>query len=1286
MRPCLFNVRGLLACGMGLIFCAGMAHAGTKTWNGIGGDGNWSNPANWGGNPPGGGEDLHFAGNTGLASNNDFTAGVSFSSITFDSGAGNFVLGGSALTLTGGAAAIANNTAAGTMTMNMGITFSSASTIACAPSATLTVGGAIDNGGFTLAVNSAGTTNLNGAITGQGGLTMSGPGTLTLSNTANTYTGQTAINAGTVSVSALANGGSNSSLGAAPASTAILLGSASAARLSYTGGTASTDRQVLVQGSNGGTIQATHGSATLTLSGTIDISGNPIAFDTSPGNMTVLSVISGAGAVTKTGTGTLTLSGNNTYSGGTTLSGGTLNINSPSAISTGVLTIGGAATIDNTSGGAISLKSNNNAQNWNADFTFVGTNDLDLGTGAVTASGSRQVTVTGGTLTVGGAIGGSVVALTKAGSGTLRLSGANSYGGDTTISGGTLALGADNVLPGGTSAGNVIVNGALDVAGHNNTINGLSGTGTVDSSVAQLPFTLTVGNNNATSTFSGVIKNTAGTLALVKTGGGALTLSGASTFSGGVTLSAGTLNVNSPTAIGTGALTIGGTATMDNTSGGAISLNNNNAQNWNADFTFVGTNDLDVGTGAVAMSGSRQVTVTGGTLTVGGVIGGGAVGLTKAGGGTLTLSGSNNYAGTTTVAAGVLLVNGTQEGSAVALNAGTLGGSGTVGGISVPAAATPAAARAVGGRATSATQKISPGSALTQIARLTCNGNVTLGANTTYEVQLDGTGPTADLLQNNAGGINYNLNDATLNVTAASNSTAQTYTIISVIGPTSNLNGMFAGLPHGQTFNSAGRLFQISYTTSGNPKTVKLMDVTTLLPAITSPTAAAGSVGVAFSYTIAATNNPTSFNATNLPAWASVNTSTGAITGTPDAAASTNVTISATNSSGTGSATLAITTAVGPAITSVNATDNPISPGDTTTLAAQATNPNNGPLSFTWSFGDGTAAGTTNPVDHTFAAAGQYTVSVTASDGTYTSQPAPYVITVEAPNSGGQGVHNAAEGTAPVANPLNGLALSVTKSDGGVVELFVDVEALNRAAFAVSTNFNGVAAQLNAVPIQGVHPVQKFMDASVFVATSTAFDAGTTNPRGKARRMLAVSNREVGLPVQYTQDPGSQAISFKRINGKFGFSAARKARADTVTVSTLVELPVGLKVTDEQDMAVGVGNVLDHVKLDSKGKGKTAGDNSSLRKVRVKYPKVDKTTKLTAGTSDKRIARIDITLSAKDLVAKGFDTEGVDPKSNGKQLSIQAAFVLAGVAYQNQVPVKFKVTPKQDSGSILISH
>lgn len=82
-------------------------------------------------------------------------------------------------------------------------------------------------------------------------------------------------------------------------------------------------------------------------------------------------------------------------------------------------------------------------------------------------------------------------------------------------------------------------------------------------------------------------------------------------------------------------------------------------------------------------------------------------------------------------------------------------------------------------------------------------------------------------------------------------------------------------------------------------------------PAITSPGTANGTVGQSFSYQITASNSPTSFNATGLPAGLAVNSSTGLVSGTPSLAGTTNATLSATNSTGTGNKTLAITITAG---------------------------------------------------------------------------------------------------------------------------------------------------------------------------------------------------------------------------------------------------------------------------------------------------------------------------------------------------------------------------------------
>lgn len=250
------------------------------------------------------------------------------------------------------------------------------------------------------------------------------------------------------------------------------------------------------------------------------------------------------GALTKNGAGTVTLSGANTYNGGTLNNAGTLTMGHASALGTGTLTFNGGW-LDCSSANLSNL--NNNAQSWSSNFTFVGSQNLDLGTGAVAIPAARNVTIAAGTLTVRG---------------------------------------------------------------------NMTGSGSVN-----------------------------------KLGPGTLALWGTSSHIGGTTLSAGTLNLNSGTAPGTGTLTLGG-GYLGNTSGGAVTLANNNLQTWSGDFTFTGTNDLNLGTGAVTLTENRAISVNANVLTVGGAISGSGYGLNKSGNGTLTLNGANTYSGNTTISGG----------------------------------------------------------------------------------------------------------------------------------------------------------------------------------------------------------------------------------------------------------------------------------------------------------------------------------------------------------------------------------------------------------------------------------------------------------------------------------------------------------------------------------------------------------------------------------------------------------------------------------------------------------
>ncbi len=169
----------------------------------------------------------------------------------------------------------------------------------------------------------------------------------------------------------------------------------------------------------------------------------------------------GASSITKLGSGALTLSGNSTYSGGTTLSLGQININSATALGTGVLTLGTAnVVIDNTSGGAISVS---NGMNWNANFTFAGTKNLAF-LGAVNVGNAMTLTATAGELTLGGTISGTN--WSKGGAGTLTLTGSNNYTGTTGVSGGTVLVKSGNAINGAT---NLSVSGGASLIFSNDT-------------------------------------------------------------------------------------------------------------------------------------------------------------------------------------------------------------------------------------------------------------------------------------------------------------------------------------------------------------------------------------------------------------------------------------------------------------------------------------------------------------------------------------------------------------------------------------------------------------------------------------------------------------------------------------------------------------------------------------------------------------------------------------------------------------------------------------------------
>ncbi len=185
--------------------------------------------------------------------------------------------------------------------------------------------------------------------------------------------------------------------------------------------------------------------------------------------------IAGTNGVTVEGGGTFALGCANSYTGGTVLSSGQLNINNggdssglDSAIGTGPFTIDAGTAIDNTSGSNVVLQPTNN-ETWNGSFTYIGSsNSLNTGPGAVTlAQDNIIVTVDANNFIVGGAISdnGSNYTLTKAGSGTLTLPVANSFGS-------SLGIGLN------------LVNGQINLGNSTAVGNGIFSIGTSSSTVA----------------------------------------------------------------------------------------------------------------------------------------------------------------------------------------------------------------------------------------------------------------------------------------------------------------------------------------------------------------------------------------------------------------------------------------------------------------------------------------------------------------------------------------------------------------------------------------------------------------------------------------------------------------------------------------------------------------------------------------------------------------------------------------------------------------------------------
>ena len=403
-------------------------------------------------------------------------------------------------------------------------------------------GFSLGSAGGAIRVSSAGAYTISAIIAdvaGQSGrLTKTGPGTLVMAG-ANSYTGGTTINEGTLRIS------QSSGLGAAPATV--------------------TPNHVILNGgtlefssTSNTTLNANRGFAIGDADGTILVSNSGV-FTL---NGIVANLAGQSGMLTKTGTGTLSLlpDSANTYSGGTVVASGTLRYGRTGSLGTGAVQLGSAgggnATLDNVlggwttandivvaadSGGTLTL-----AYTSTAAFSGVFSGNITLNDHLTLRSDSAE----GFAMRITGTFSG-VHDLTKTGPGMVRVETDNpGFSGTTTISAGTLQLGSFAGSATGSLGNGEFINNA----------------------------TLRVNRSNA-FTLGNLIS---GTGQVTQTGAGFTTLSrtAGNTYSGGTTVSAGGLLVTnaSGSATGTGAVTtaagttLGGTGILAPTGANGVSI------------------------------------------------------------------------------------------------------------------------------------------------------------------------------------------------------------------------------------------------------------------------------------------------------------------------------------------------------------------------------------------------------------------------------------------------------------------------------------------------------------------------------------------------------------------------------------------------------------------------------------------------------------------------------------------------------------------------------------------
>jgi autotransporter-associated beta strand protein len=255
---------------------------------------------------------------------------------------GSFGLAGSGVSSTG---AIRN--LSGNNTLNSALSLNASTTLG-ADAGTLAITGDINLGSSqTLTTTGAGTLNLSGALNGASGVTQAGTGTLMLSgSTANSYTGTTAVNNGTLQLNKTA--GTNA-IGGGALTIGDGIGAANSATVALLASNQIADYAGLVTINSDGRLNLNNQSESInTLAGTGSIafgSTGYLGVGVNSGSSTFGGSLTGTGVLEKLGSGTLTFNSSFNFSGELRLSSGTVVLAGITA-TVGVLHITGNTILD----------------------------------------------------------------------------------------------------------------------------------------------------------------------------------------------------------------------------------------------------------------------------------------------------------------------------------------------------------------------------------------------------------------------------------------------------------------------------------------------------------------------------------------------------------------------------------------------------------------------------------------------------------------------------------------------------------------------------------------------------------------------------------------------------------------------------------------------------------------------------------------------------------------------------------------------------------------------------